>query len=180
MFGPVTDIVVFLKHVPPFVWVGLLVVVWRAYRYAQPRVGRVDRLWVAPAIIGVFSVVTMVLSIARTGEIALSLSAWSVAAALGLGIGWITLRGTLIGADHHSRRITIPADWSFPPLLLIFFGVRFYVGWRMAVEPAAATHLNFALGQIAVSALIAGIFSGKAWALWQKWRGSAREMALLA
>lgn len=180
MIGSVTDIRVFLQHVPPLVWVGLLAVLWRAYRYARPRVGRVDRLWLAPAFIGVFSIAALVLSIGRSGQTSLSVLAWLVAAAAGFGIGWITLRGVEIGADHHNGRITIPADWSFPPLLLLFFGIRFYVGWRLAVMPSIAIHLDFALGQIAVSALIAGIFAGKAWALWQKWRGSAREMALSA
>lgn len=180
MVASVTDVFAFLKHVPPFVWVGLLAVVWRAYRYARPRVAKVARLWVAPAIIVVLSVVAMAFSIGLTGQALLSVLTWLSAAAAGFGIGWVTLHRATIGVDHQNGRITIPADWSFPPLLLIFFGVRFYVGWRMTIEPAVATHLHFALGQIAVSALIAGIFAGKAWALWRKWRSSAREMLLAA
>lgn len=176
----VVNIIQFLKQVPPVAWIGLLFVLIRSARYARARVGRANRLWIVPAIISAFSLFAMLSSAVRIGNAPVLVLAWVVAAALGGAVGWLTLRDARIGADHHTGRITIPADWSFPPLLLLFFGLRFYVGWRLAVEPDAAGHLDFALVQVAVSGLIAGIFAGKAYALWQKWRGSAREMALPA
>lgn len=170
----------FARHIPPVAWIGLVLVLWRSAGYARARVGRADRLWVAPAIIGAFGLATMGIAVSHTGHAPEIVLTWLAAAAVGGAVGWATLHRAVIGADHPNGRITIPADWSFPPLLVLFFGVRFYVGYRGATDPAVAAHLDFALTQIVVSALIAGVFSGKAWALWRKWRGSAREMALPA
>ena len=160
-------------HTPWPVYMAFAFVLLRAFRYARPRVGRVDRLWIIPAIIGAFSMVTIL----RVGHGGLAVLAWVAGVAIGFGVGWLSLRHVTIGADHEHRRLTIPADWSFPPLLILFFALKYWVQYRIATEPGIEHHLGFALGEIAVGAFCAGTFAGKAWTLWRKWR-AARDMLL--
>ena len=165
----------FIVQTPWPVFIAFAVVLVRAWRYARPRVGRVNRLWIAPAIIGAVSLLTVF----RIGHGGLSALAWVAAFAVGGTVGWISVHRARIAADHVAGRITLPADWTFPPLLLMFFALKYWVGWRIATQPGIERHLEFALTEIALGALIAGIFAGKAWTLWRKWRG-ARETSLPA
>lgn len=167
------EIRLFAANTPWFVYLIFAFVLVRAWRYARPRVGRVDRLWVIPAIIGAFSLVTVF----RVGHGGLAALAWAGGAAAGLGVGWVSLSHAAIGADHEHRRLTIPADLSFPPLLVLFFALKYYVQYRIVMDPDVERHLGFALGEIAAGAFVAGIFAGKAWALWRKWQ-AARDTLL--
>lgn len=163
-----------LARVPVFVWPVLAFVVWRAMRYARARVATLRSVAAAPTIIGLLSLGFTLLRIGTTISAPL---VWVACYAIGCALGWLSVHRQTIAADHANRRLTLPADWSFPPLLLLFFGVRFWVGWRVATQPGIERHLAFALTEIAISASIAGIFGGKAWTLWRKYE-AARDTKL--
>ncbi len=164
---------IFATHTPWWVYLVFAFVLVRAARYARPRVGRVDRLWIIPAIIGLFSLVTVL----RVGHGGFAALAWIAGAGIGVGVGWLSLAHARIGADHRNGRLTLPADWSFPPLLILFFALKYWVQYRIITNPGIEHHLGFALGEIAAGAFVAGTFAGKAWTLWRKYE-AARDTPL--
>ena len=69
--------------------------------------------------------------------------------------------------DAASRRFTLPGSAVPLTLMMGIFFTKYAVGVSLAMQPALATHLNFALAVSALYGVFSGIFAARAARLWR-------------
>lgn len=93
---------------------------------------------------------------------ALVVVAWGLGAAAALALA----RNLPVwrGVRAEGRRIVMPASWLPLALMLGIFFLRWATGVALAVQPALAALLPFALGMAAAGGLVSGLFLARGWA----------------
>lgn len=156
-----------LRHTPPWIWlllaglVALGVSQWRERHASQARVT------VLPIVMVALSLLGLVTAFAHGGTLLPALGAWLA----GFALVWLLLRrlGAPSGArfDPNSARFHLPGSpW---PLLLILaiFLLKYAVGIELALQPQAASHLDFVLGVAGAYGVLSSFFASRAVALWR-------------
>ena len=165
-------IVQILAHTPWWVFAIFALLIYRAVRATRPNVTSLWRMAVIPGILTLWSLAGLA---ERTAPDTRALLAWIVSLAVGAAIGWLMLRGVAVRADHARGLVWRPGDWSYPPLVLAIFVVKYAFGYMSAVEPSRLLDPGFRLAEIMTSGVITGVFVGKFTLCMLKYRAAPSE-----
>ncbi len=132
-----------ITHTPLWVWGGLALLVFMGLKQTLPRDVSALRMWLVPIIMGAYSFYGSWSSFGGVGQ-AFAATAWIVGAAIGFAAN---------GKLDLPRQVAVNADGSFriggslAPLVLFvsIFMLRYAIGVTLAVAPALAHDLPFAL-----------------------------------
>jgi hypothetical protein len=140
-----------LRNTPLWVFALFALLAWLGIQALRPRTVPLWRLLATPVIFIGWGVVSLAL---RSSPILIA--DWLVAALIGAGIAWTTVR--LDTARIDGGHVTMPG--SVLPLIrnLLIFSAKYAIGVAIAMAPGASADL--AIWDIAISGLSAGYFAG--------------------
>jgi Ni/Fe-hydrogenase subunit HybB-like protein len=146
--------VIFLSNVPWWVFPLLALLVWRGWHASKSRTVPIRAIFIGPAIFigwGIANLVTRALTAPNLAAV------WFVAAAIGAGLGLMTVR-LAVQADRAKGMVRLPGSWAPLARYLAIFCAKFVLAAWSAMQPAMRSELAY--WDVGVSGLSAGYFIG--------------------
>lgn len=163
-----------LQGTPWWVWLLLAYLVFVGWLRSRTAVAPLWKIFILPALI-------LVLELGSVRQLmggeAVRVAAWVAGFAGGILIGLLFVRSTRIRADRARGLVKIPGTWSYLVALLLIFAIKYYFGYRMAVDPATMAEPGWVTVQLAITGALAGWLVGRAGGiLWKYLRAPHSEL----
>ncbi len=142
-----------MQHLPTYVYLIFLILLYVGIKRCFTRTIRIERLLITPLIFLFLSIRGCIAMFALTPIV---LACWITGGWVGIGLGYLQARHSIIKSDHSKKLITIPGDISIFLLMLGIFIIEFFVHY--AIE----RHLSF-VGSVAfegISSFLLGAIAG--------------------
>lgn len=148
-----------MSHIPTYVYILFLVLLWMGVSRCYPRTIRVERLLILPALmivlgvrgfLGLFPAPTFV-----------DLTAALAGGAIGLAMGWRHAGRWPIGIDRSAQTIAIPGDVMMLAIILGVFVFEFIVHYGVESHADWAAALPIETLAAALSTWFAGMSAGR-------------------
>lgn len=154
-----------IAETPWWVYVLFAVLVIVGLRATRPRTISFNKLLLLPAIFTIWNILWLAERL--SGRYSLLLY-WLIGIAIGAVIGWQTVRTWKTQVNHQTKSITLPGSWTTLILILLVFAVRYFFVYNYQLHPAHSN--NFFLADSFISGIFTGIFTGRSFDLYQKYR----------
>ncbi|MDH0866216.1 DUF6622 family protein [Mitsuaria sp. GD03876] len=147
-----------LNHIPLFVWAILAAILAmgfklsRATTMATRRVVILPIVWLVIGLMGVRS---------GAGLFSPAGGAWALGLLAGAGLVRALRWPGQVRYDVAERRFHVPGSWIPMGLMLSIFVLKAYAAMTLAVHPAVAHQLGFAVGTSAAFGFLSGCFLGR-------------------
>ncbi len=153
-----------LSNTPKWVFALFAALLWLGINQMLTRKVRLTRVTTLAVAMGGLSLYGTASAFAA---VPLALLAWLVAMAL----TWVVVMQRPLPAatryDAASQRFTVPGSAVPLALMMGIFLTKYAVGVSLAMQPALATHLDFALAVSTLYGVFSGIFAARAARLWR-------------
>ena len=148
-----------MSHVPLYVYVLFLVLLWMGVARCYPRIIRVERLLIMPALMLVLGARGYLELFSSVGLF--DLLAGIVGSVIGLGVGIYHVRTWTIAADRAKHTISLPGDAMMLVVILATFFFEFALHY--AIESGAVSARNPMLSIVAAAlwTLFIGMSAGR-------------------
>jgi len=160
-------------------WVGALLaaLLWLGFSATRDRDAPILRLVLLPVAMTGLALWGVESAFSATGHLAELLVLWCAGFALVLrpGLRAAVPAGTTWNAD--TRRFHLPGSWVPMGLILMVFLMKYGLRVQLAMEPALAHDLGFALAVTAVYGLLSGFFAARTARLLRLVRPAAPALA---
>lgn len=147
-----------LSHVPTWVFILFFVLLYLGIKRCYTRILSLGRLAIIPAV---FVVIGLRNTLQLFGLTSSGILAWAVGVAIGVLLGYLLVKNSLIKADKSKRLIQIPGDITMLIMVMLIFFVEFFVHYAVADHWALADQLLFKPLAVMLSGLVAGVSIGK-------------------
>jgi hypothetical protein len=144
---------------PWWAYILLIYLLWIGFQATKPRAIWLPKLFIGPVIfIGLFLV-----NIFRTyGADPTALGLYLVAILVGITIGWLLVRHTIVVADKAKNSINLPGSYVPLMLFLAIFVFKYCEGYISAVHPELSqTPVNWLVFKVIAPGIIAGLMLGR-------------------
>jgi hypothetical protein len=148
-----------MSHVPAYVYVLFLALLWMGVARCFPRTIRVERLLIMPALMTVLGVRGFV-SLFHGPDNA-DLFAAVLGAAIGLAIGYRHVRRWAVRIDRSARTIAVPGDVMMLVIILATFAFEFALHYGIDSAAAWAGSALVPPVSAAVWSLFVGMSAGR-------------------
>lgn len=158
-----------VRHTPSWVWVVLVLLLWRGYALTRPQLLPLWRVAILPGALALLSLAGVLTTF--QGQPA-ALLCW--VAGLALSAYAMQRQGAPAGARYRPERRSFELPGSRVPLLLIvlIFAAKYTVGIQLALHPSLRQAGWFALAVSGGYGLLSGMFLGWTLRLRHVWRQS--------
>jgi hypothetical protein len=157
-----------LGGTPWWVWALLLILVWLGLQAARPRVVRLQRIFVIPAIFIFWGLVSLTMRPMFSETIALD---WAAAALGGAALGMLTTRVEGLQVDRRLGLVELPGSWRPLARFLAIFLIKYVLAVAIALRPDLRGELT--LCDVAVSGALTGYFGAWAFVFLRSYLGAA-------
>jgi hypothetical protein len=143
-----------LTNAPWWVWLALLVILYRGFLASNTRAVWLPNLFIMPSImlaLGVKNLINVELFV-----LLFYLLAFFLANSIGFSLG----NKEKIQVLKNKLTIILPGTWQVLYILLFFFATKFFFGFLKATNPPQAK--NFLWLELALSGSLSGYFFGRA------------------
>tara|TARA_R110002020_G_scaffold197060_6_gene398099 strand:- start:4648 stop:5190 length:543 start_codon:yes stop_codon:yes gene_type:complete len=161
-----------LRGTPWWVWLILAYLIVVGIRRSKTTVSPMWKVFILPAIILVLELGSVR---QQLGADPLHAAVWLAGLAAGAGVGLLLVRSMPIRADRSKGLVEIPGSWSYLVALLLIFGIKYYFGYKTAVDPATMSQPGWVMGQLAITGALAGWLIGRAGGILWKYRAAAHS-----
>lgn len=151
-----------ISNTPYFVWPMLLLMLWGGWKATKTSVVSWKPLIIFPFILLGWSIFSI---LSRYGVFYLPF--WTISLAIGIGLGWLTLRKTPLRFDKQRKLIEIGGSWKPMLLSLSIFGLRYFLGATYGMHPELSGNMNLLILEN-LATLISGMLLGRLVAYWQR------------
>ena len=146
-----------LAGTPWWVYVIFIYLMYVGIKASRSQELPITRLIIVPLIFIVWSLYSLYV---RYGFNVLTASLWITSLIVGASIGWLVLsRGIRI--NKHNKLVYLPGSWYPLFFYLLFFIVKYYIGFIYAIDPKMRWNLFFIASDIFASGFISGLFAGR-------------------
>lgn len=121
-----------IADTPTWVWAVFGLLMYMGWRRTRPRVVRISRVFLLPAIIAVLAVEHLARS--YTGDL-MPVFVWLGAAAIGVAIGVAFMGTQAVKVDRNRGLVEMPGTWIYLVVILLIFATRYAFGYLSATEP---------------------------------------------
>ena len=149
-----------MAHIPTYVMVIFFGLVYIGIKRCFPRTVSPSRLFVFPAILVANGLHSMVGLLPDMGVLAVAFL--SVAALVGVGMGWLHGQRWHIEFNADRSMVSLPGDPSLLVIILLSFVFQFALHYALAAHLPIATSALFVPGALAVWGWLAGMPLGRA------------------
>lgn len=142
---------------PWWVYALLLYLITIGIKASKSHVVSLQQLFILPLI---FSI----LSISSIMDLSLSivtLTSWGIAVLLGILLGWMFVKRLEVRVDKKQRLIEMPGTWSTLLIILAIFASKYYIGYRLDINPDLAGIGSFQMWIMSVSGACMGLLLGR-------------------
>lgn len=153
-----------LEGTPTWVYILFVFLLLIGFKSIQPKTVGYRRLFLLPIIFAIWNLYAIFNRL--DGKYSIFLL-WMIGLFLGAVVGWQMVRTWKVRASHRKKTITLPGSYSTLILILLVFAVRYYIGYREAVDPNLSE--EFYLVSASATGVITGIFLGRAIELYRKY-----------
>ena len=157
---------------PLWVWALLAFLLFIGIRALRPTTASFARLAILPAVFLAWGLSGFATTY---GLRPVGIAVWIAALAIGVGIGWLLARSIEIHADKEHGLIRIPGNSLNLVLILIIFATKYTLGVMAGMRPSIAGELLYMATDVGVSGLLTGMFAGRLFGLWRKYKVAPNE-----
>lgn len=158
-----------VEHTPTWVWVLLVALLALGVSQCLPRRASQTRIAVLPVVMTAFALIGLITAFVGIGQRVSATALWLVCTAGCTALAlWLQPDAPAdTRFDGTTRHFELPG--SALPLLMILgiFLIKYLVGVELAMQPAMASDLTFALGVAALYGLFNGVFTARFLRLWR-------------
>lgn len=148
-----------MSHIPSYVYVVFLVLLWMGIARCFPRTIRVERLFIMPALMALLGVRSFFGLFPSAG--AIDLLAAIGGAAAGLAVGYRHVQHWDTAIDRGARTISLPGDVMMLVVILATFAFEFALHYGVESGAGWAVGPAFPLVAAAVWCLFVGMSAGR-------------------
>ncbi|MGX1098206.1 DUF6622 family protein [Amorphus sp. MBR-141] len=164
-----------VQGTPWWVWLLLAYLIFVGWLRSKTRVAPLWKIFILPAVI-------LVLEFGSVQHLmdgqAVRILAWVGGLAVGILVGLLVVRTIRIRADRPRGLVEVPGSWSYLAALLLIFAIKYYFGYRMAVDPDSMARTGWVMTQLAITGALAGWLVGRAGGiLWKYLRAPHSDLA---
>lgn len=99
----------------------------------------------------------------------MTLSAWLTGIAVGSATALLLFPTRCLTLDDAGRRLVVPGTWKILAIYLLFFAVRYFIGYQAVVHPERSNDIQIVLITCTVSEFTVGLFCCRATSFYPKW-----------
>lgn len=145
-----------MRGTPWWVWPLLAWLIYRGIKALHPRVTSLRTLFIAP-----FVFLFLALQSLTTNTILYPYFLWFGILIIGSFLGWWIAHNYRVSADKKQRLLKLPGSPVTLIITLLFFSMKYYVGYTTATNPELAQSLIFVSFKYLVSGTSCGILLGR-------------------
>lgn len=123
-----------LQHIPPYVYVLFVVLMWLGVARCFPRSIRVERLGLMPALLVALAFRAFLQLFPQPGLA--DLASAGAGMVVGIWIGWHHAQGWAVQVEPQRRRLTVPGDILMLVIILCAFVFEFALHFAIATHAA--------------------------------------------
>lgn len=164
---PMLDI---LQGTPPWVFGVLLIICFYGFKARRPHTVSPRTLLITPAIFAVWSLC----SLSYGEHSGLSLASWLGGAALGGLVAYVLFPVQRLALDDSGQRLVVPGTWKILGIYLLFFAVKYFIGYQSAVHPEHMADVDMILIACTAAGFTVGLFCGRAAHFYRRWQALRR------
>lgn len=154
-----------LQGTPLWVFGVFLLICYYGFKALRPTRESPSFLLITPCIFVFWSL----FSLNYHGHLTMTLSAWLTGIAVGSATALLLFPTRCLTIDDAGRRIVVPGTWKILAIYLLFFAVRYFIGYQAAVHPERSNDVQIVLITCTVSGFTVGLFCGRATSFYRKW-----------
>jgi hypothetical protein len=161
-----------IARTPYWVWALLAFLLFIGIRSLRPTTASFARLAILPVVFlawGLSGFAT------NYGPRPVGIAVWLVALVIGAGIGWLVARSIEIHADQERGFIRLPGTAVNLVLILIIFATKYTLGIQASMRPGITGELLYMGIDVGISGLLTGLFAGRLFGLWRKYKVAPHE-----
>ena len=159
-----------IARTPIWVWPLLGFLLFKGIRAFWPSVMNVYKIFIFPAI---FLVLSLNGLIATSGCMSCIVFMRFSALLIGSIVGLLLFKGIVVEADKKKSLIRVPGTASTLLLILAIFSIKYYFGFKSAIDPALAKTFVFVSAKLVITGITSGITIGRALCYWYKYKIAA-------
>jgi hypothetical protein len=163
-------IIAVLKNTPWWTWVLLAYLIYQGVRAMRGGPTSLMGLSIIPIALLVWGLWVVVDRFHGNGP---SLIVWVICFALGLSFGILRTASLSIHVDKERNTIELPGSSMALVSALLVFGIKYALAVLSAVRPDTVATLWFLIVDVGTTGLIAGVFAGRLFSLWRKYKSAA-------
>ncbi len=148
----------FFTHTPIWVYVLFIYLVSRGLKGLKPGDVKLQTLAIIPVVFTVWGGHQLVQLYGLAPD---AVAIWSAGMAIGIAIGFLMLRNTVISVDRAQGIMHRPRDLTLLPMILAIFFVKYAFGAMGSISPALLMEPLFRTADLGLSGLFTGMFIGK-------------------
>lgn len=155
-----------LQGTPLWVYGVFLLICYYGFKARLPRQEHPSFLLITPGIFALWSL----FSLNDTGHLAMTLSAWLIGMAMGAAAAIPLFPTRFLTLGKGGKRLVVPGTWSVLAIYLLFFAMRYFIGYQSAVHPEQSDgDVEILLIASTASGFTVGLFCGRAINFYRKW-----------
>jgi hypothetical protein len=147
-----------LLQTPWWVYLLLVLVVFRGLKATRPSVFPYKKVFILPVILIYLSVHSLLALAVWTNNLMMNATLMLL---VGIATGWLVTQANKIQVDREHGLIKVRGSWFTLILILLIFGVKYYIGYTLGSNPAAASDAHFLHFVFAANGFLIGILVGR-------------------
>lgn len=155
-----------VRGTPIWVWALFGYLLFRGVRALKPREVSVKNLYMLPMIFMTLGIYRLAKRIQAPYDILI----WAAALFFGILFGWLLVSRISIKSDKQKKIISLPGGPGLLVMVLIFFSIKYFFGYRYKTTPDAESLLWLHICNFLASGLITGIVLGRILCLWRRYQ----------
>ena len=156
-----------IKGTPWWAWVSIAYAIYRGTKALKTRVISIAKIFIIPVI---FISITGYSVILGKQANMIMFSAWAVPLLIGSIISWFAFQNIKIKVDRKHGLIEVPGTVSTLILIVLIIGVKYYLGYSIAITSDLQQKLIFSVCNLIISGFLSGMFTGKSILLFSKYK----------
>ena len=161
-----------VARTPYWVWALFAFLLFIGIRGLKPTTAPFARLAVLPVVFLAWGLSGFATTY---GLRPVGMAVWIAALAVGVGFGWLVARSIEIHADKERGLIRLPGNTLNLVLILIIFATKYTLGVLAGFRPSITGELLYMATDVGVSGLLTGMFAGRLFGLWRKYKAAPHE-----
>lgn len=144
-------------NTPLWVWPLFIVLIALGYSCTKTRIVKKRTLYIMPTVYLALSI-RFIYNTDPGFEVILGSLASGI---LGVFIGMHFSKRMNIQADHENALIQLPGEWITLNLIIVYFSIRYFYGYKLAVDPQLLVNTTFMLSFVSLFGCFSGFFIGR-------------------
>jgi hypothetical protein len=147
-----------IASTPWWVFVIFFYLLRMGYLATKPRVITLSAMLMFPLLLAMGSFTTIFYYLSFTLD---HILIWVAGFLLGIGLGYIHYRFLNIKAISNTQSLYITGSWSLLLIILLIFGIKYYFGYEIAINPNLFAQKEYAFSLLALYGMLTGFFAGR-------------------